>query len=460
MAALADLCRETGQTELAAEWLAAQGGRQPAEPAPPVDLDPANIFGEVWGHPTDVAALYGVKGEPVEDGREPLSDLLRLPHLASSRPHPALRAVRRRRRKQVHTRFTAAECAAVQDAFRRAQVFFDLHMAGADARASDQFLDASAAWIEEDLYSNPHLRSDDKYRRLAPELRSDMAALHGLAVGDWFRWCKMYVLVLARAGEPDRALRTLRPFLFQSAFVREPELATELRLVQLALALAAGKPQAALAACRWFLGNHAGSYPPLLLHAAALSPADPGVADAITSPQSLRPLQRAAHHSHQPAFLLYAGHASLAKGLFMLDEATRLYTELLAYALAHGADYRSLARIRLWLATCIVQSAHKRTCLNPKLEVVRALSLVAQSYQELPPDAEPVLRAEVLYNFGRFCHLTGLVSKAEPLYRELLDMPAGAAPFVFSAAHNLHLIYLQAGNAALARAVLHRHCAV
>jgi hypothetical protein len=55
----------------------------------------------------------------------------------------------------------------------------------------------------------------------------------------------------------------------------------------------------------------------------------------------------------------------------------------------------------------------------------------------------------------------GMIARAEPLYRAVLDRCAGGAEggrvFLRDAAYNLHLIYLHNGNAALARQVLHTY---
>ena len=101
--------------------------------------------------------------------------------------------------------------------------------------------------------------------------------------------------------------------------------------------------------------------------------------------------------------------------------------------------------------------AVKRTCLQPKLLILKAFALLSTLLQDANLMASH--GPEILHNQARFCHQAGLVSQAEPLYRRLLAEYPGCK-FVRPAAYNLHLIYLQNGNHALARQILATHITI
>lgn len=235
--ALADLYRESfGRSDLAANLIDGLSDKAGEDEVKLIDLDAGNLFAQVYPGITDAASLLldGNKMVITDEGGDIMSNILQLPNVGSKRRHPLLRQVRRRRRKMAQVRYDEGACNRVQGDYKQAKIFFDLILADNDDYNSlTQFLQIVTPLIEDDLTTNNHLRSDEKYRKLAPEVLVDLAALHGLYVEEWFDMLRMYCVVLGRAaGAPEQGLKVLRLFLFQSAFAHESEMILQLRLIQ------------------------------------------------------------------------------------------------------------------------------------------------------------------------------------------------------------------------------------
>jgi hypothetical protein len=430
-----------------------------------LDLDPANIFAEVYG-PTDLALLYGVGAEvdPTAQGdtgifmADRIASLLRLPSLKSTRPHPALRRLRRRPRKIIQVMYTDDQIAAVRSDYARCLIFHAQLVSSSsvqelDYLAADNFLRLSGPLVEEDLPSNSHICAVDdeiKYRGPAPEIQRDLAALHGLYLDEWFSLLEKHCTVLALLGTPEKATRLLRPLFTQSAFARDPVQAARMRLLQLALAQRANRQLGLLIGSRWFLTHHPNTYASAFIYTTMSYGLPP---DILALGRNTRPIVRNANidPSNLPAVLI-AAHNAFTRQSY--EEAIRLYSSL---ATNTSADIPWIARARLrhQLAVALIESSFKRTCLYPKLGFTQGFALLAANLGESSPEH----KTEMTYNLARMCHECALVRKAEPLYRSVLEMEeGGAAAFGRDAAYNLHLIYLQAGNQALAKTILSTYC--
>ncbi len=451
---LAESYRLNGQLEIATQ-LASEAEIMVEDKS--LDLNPERIFEEVFGSPCHIGFLYGInpEGNQSDEGLD-ISDILRLPNIGSKRKkHPALRQVRRRPRKIVQVRFTDAQIESTQSAFKRCLIFYEHFIESLDSSIATSFLKLSTPLIEEDLSTNNYLRSDDKFRRITPEVRQDIAALHGLTVEQWLSFLMMHAIVLARTDSSDRAIKLIRAFYHQSAFALEPPMAASLRLLQTGLTLNAGKNVGALIGTRWFLTELPNRYGPLLIIALACPQNIPGASDVLVDSRLSRPLARNSQvHPSNIGYQYYPAHSAFIRAYY--EEAYKLYCKSYSMLKAITTGPLSMIRLRLYMAVCLVESSFKRTCLQPKLELAKAFALLAQNYQFVKATDDPSLKAEVYYNFARVCHITGLLSRAEPLYRMVLELPVEI--FKKNAAYNLHLMYLQSENHQLAKQAIEEHC--
>lgn len=211
----------------------------------------------------------------------------------------------------------------------------------------------------------------------------------------------------------------------------------------------AGKYVGALIGSRWFLTQFKATFGPLLLH----SWTGFHHPQSVCSPFNSRPLSRFARldQSRQNISVqLMCAHAWFGRACY--QEAAKLYTLCLDHLSSFGdsslGDSLELgkARLRHFLACCWLEASGKRTCLEPKLLILQAFSLLALNHR--------LEGEEVRYNLARFCHQAGLISRAESLYRSVIGAGQPSGKFSRLASYNLHLIYLQNGNALLAQQTL------
>lgn len=455
--ALAETYKAMGQPDLATRILGAVDTDAEMKPADvPVDLDPASIYSAVQGDSADISRLYGISWGSEDDPSSVAMDieagvgsLLRLPNIMSKRPHPALRRIRRRPRKQAHTLFTPAQIEAAHTDYRRCCLYYAQAIAEdgtVDPDAAENFLQVSSGLID-DLLTNTHLCHDEKFRGIAPQIRADLSALHGLTVEEWYDLVEMHSIVLVKAaGLTDRALRTVRRLCHQSVYSFEEGFLARIRLLLVSLSFWAGRGVGAIVASRWFIVQKPSAPGALLLFGLV---AQSSGLEVIEHQANHRPLLRSGRiHPHNLSIMLQSANMAFARAYY--DESIRLYSAL------HAAvtDPVCRARIRVYLAVSLVEASFKRTCVQPRLNVTKALLLMAEN------NRSGILGAEGRYNFARICHELGILAKAEPLYRALLEKYAedeSALQFVHSSAYNLHLIYLAAGNHRLARDILHRY---
>lgn len=462
--ALAQAYKSTGQLEVATQILGDSAEPSTKEKGEKtkmeVDLDPANIFTEVYG-PTDLSLLYGVGSEidPMMQGEtgifmaDRIASLLKLPNIKSDRPHPALRRIRRRPRKIIQLMYTEDQISSVRSDYSSCLIYYSQLIASLgpssvemDYLAADNFLRLAGPLVEDDLPTNSHICAVDeeiKYRGTAPEIQRDLAALHGLYLDEWYSLLEKHCIVLALIGTPEKATRLLRPLFSQSAFSRDPVQATRMRLLQLALAQRANRHLGALIGSRWFLTTHPNKFASACIYTLMSYKVSP---DVIGIGRNTRMLVRnAGLDPSNLATVLMAAHNAFTRQSY--EEAIRFYSPLLS---SLDLPWIARARIKHQLAVCLIESSFKRTCLYPKLGFTQGFALIATNLTESPPEH----KAEMTYNLARMCHECGLVRKAEPLYRAVLGMEGG---FRRDAAFNLHLIYLQGGNPAMAKSVLSAH---
>lgn len=458
--ALAETYKAMGQPELATRILGSVDSDVQMKPADgPIDLDPARIFTGVHGDPADISRLYGfpwgsddVPSSLAMDIEPGMGSLLRLPNIMSKRPHPALRRIKRRPRRQAHTLFTPAQIEAAHTDYRRCCLYYSQAI-GEDGsvgvEASENFLQISTGLID-DLLTNTHLCNDEKFRGIAPQVRADPSALHGLTVEEWYDLVEMHSIVLVRAaGMADRALRLVRRLCHQSVYAVEEAYLPRIRLLLVSLSLWAGRKVGAIIAARWFIVHMPESLGALTVFALIAQGSGPEVLDHQANH---RPLTRSGRiHPHNQSIMMMSANVAFSR--LHYEESTRLYTLLHAKV----TDPVGRARIRMYLAVSLVEASFKRTCPNPRLGVTKALLLLAENQRS------GILGVEGLYNFARLCHEMGMLAKAEPLYRAVLECYADAPDaqqFVQCSAYNLHLIYLSAGNHQLARTMLHRYITI
>lgn len=459
--ALSEIYRLASRPDLSAELLK-DYVPGPTLKTTQLDLDPERIYKEVYG-PTDISLLYGDEIE--EDGTEVNQNedsLMNFPGLSSNRKHPALRQIRRRGRKVPHNRFKEAQIEEAQTEFNRAKIYYDLFLSKHSNGETigdelDTFLSISTKRIQ-DLVDNPHLRNDYKFRGISPEICDDLASLHGLRVEEWFSFLWMHLVVLGKSGSALNALRLLRNyFLTNSAFSRDVLYCTKLRFLHVSLAKAAGKDLWALVGTRWFLSAFPDNCFPTILNLACI-PANKSCSFLAIHPQNLRPIQRNSRLAPPSDFYTHLVYAHVASISLLSKEASESYDKCLK--VLEDSDispWIEKARIRMFAANALLHLSYKRTCSNPKLLLAKAFLLITHNYQEALSNA-PEHLPECLYNMARSFHMSGLISKAEPLYRKVLEL-SGHVPISIrrASAHNLHLIYFQAGNHDLARSVISTH---
>jgi general transcription factor 3C polypeptide 3 (transcription factor C subunit 4) len=454
--ALSEIYRLASRPDLSAEILKDYVPSATGNAVEP-DLDPERIYAEVFG-PTDVSLLYE---DEVEDGvAESNADgetLLNFPYLSSSRKHPALRQIRRRARKVPHMRYADAQIEQAQSDFNRAKIYYDLFLtkfANGEPAENDAntFISISTKRMQ-DLVDNPHLRSEFKFRGVSPEIAEDLGSLHGLRVDEWFAFLWMHLIILGKSGSADNALRLLRNyFLTNSAFSRDALFGTKLRFLHVALAKAAGKDLWALVGTRWFLAAYPNQSFPSLLNLACL-PTGKACSLLSVHPQNYRPLLRNARMSPS-LFFTQITHGHIAMASLIPKDALDAYERALQ-CLEERDDSKWIdkARIRTLAANAMLHLSFRRTCPNPKILLAKAFSILMYNYQEALAK-NPEHLSECLYNMARCFQMSGLLAKSEPLYRKLLDISDAPISIRRAAAHNLHLIYYQAGNFELARSVL------
>jgi general transcription factor 3C polypeptide 3 (transcription factor C subunit 4) len=119
--------------------------------------------------------------------------------------------------------------------------------------------------------------------------------------------------------------------------------------------------------------------------------------------------------------------------------------------------------VAMLLGILYAQIANQRFTNRKQNLLVQAMNYMEKYQQTREPEAE----AEILYNIGRMYHQIGIISVAKKYYERAL---AVSNPFIEEhremldlkreIAYNLHVIYRQSGNRAMARKMLYDHIVI
>lgn len=93
---------------------------------------------------------------------------------------------------------------------------------------------------------------------------------------------------------------------------------------------------------------------------------------------------------------------------------------------------------------------------------MQGLSFLQRYYGKRISSGDPGLKQEAEYNMGRALHQIGLFHLALPHYEAVLNTKGVASKFDLSvsAAYNMQLIYVLAGNPGKARELTHKYLAI
>jgi general transcription factor 3C polypeptide 3 (transcription factor C subunit 4) len=119
--------------------------------------------------------------------------------------------------------------------------------------------------------------------------------------------------------------------------------------------------------------------------------------------------------------------------------------------------------VAMLLGILYAQIANQRFTNRKQNLLVQAMNYMEKYQKTREPEAE----AEILYNIGRMYHQIGIISVAKKYYERAL---AVSNPFIEEhremldlkreIAYNLHVIYRQSGNRAMARKMLYDHIVI
>jgi tetratricopeptide (TPR) repeat protein len=417
--ALCDLYRQQGLLEKAAAVLKQENVQWPTPTVQPERHPP---------YPADEV----FQGLFAWDSTLPLPEIetggsRSLLHLRGDTAIRRRKSKRRVRRVRRFIAYSEAQMNAVQQDYHRIMRLCVGSNEAANLRQARQL----AAPLIEDMMSNPSLRPADKQAVRT----TDLSLLHGLTISEWFDLLCRYLVVECHVGSVERALKFTRIFLSRSVFHLDSYTSVVLRLLHLGIAQQTGSNSAVLQATRWFIRVWSDLPLSSNLLTKAMANCPP---DTIDAP-FLRFLERlAARHPERP--LVQASNLALMLYTERYESAIRTGYVLLAKCANHPMGL-------LATAVALLHQSAKRTCRAPGLLQRRAFALI-HHYRN-------IVGISGDYNVARAYHMMGKPELAVTYYRRALKSPLRTA-----AAFNLHLLFIQAGEHALAAHYLAKYLAV